>query len=61
LTVNNTNIYYGHDAGRGLNLKDYTFGLDSGCVYGDKLTAIEMKTHALKQVQCAKYASNTDD
>ncbi|KAI5970119.1 hypothetical protein CANMA_000730 [Candida margitis] len=32
-------VYYGHDAGRGLKLKEYTKGLDSGCDKGGKLTA----------------------
>lgn len=32
-------VYYGHDAGRGLKLKKYTKGLDSGCDKGGKLTA----------------------
>ncbi|ABN67935.1 Serine/threonine protein phosphatase 2A, partial [Scheffersomyces stipitis CBS 6054] len=35
-----TVVYYGHDARRGLNLKQYTKGLDSGCDRGDKLTAM---------------------
>ncbi|KAK6460888.1 Metallo-dependent phosphatase-like protein [Scheffersomyces coipomensis] len=33
-------VYYGHDARRGLNLKQYTKGLDSGCDKGDQLSAI---------------------
>lgn len=33
-------VYYGHDAGRGVTLKEYSSGLDSGCVYGKKLTAM---------------------
>ncbi|KAI9266452.1 Metallo-dependent phosphatase-like protein [Phascolomyces articulosus] len=56
---NNTtpiNIYYGHDAGRGLNLESETFGTDSGCVYGHQLTALEMKTHQLTQVDCQEYS-----
>ncbi|KAI9489552.1 Metallo-dependent phosphatase-like protein, partial [Zychaea mexicana] len=46
------NVYYGHDAGRGLDLESETFGTDSGCVYGGQLTALEMKSHALSQVDC---------
>jgi diadenosine tetraphosphatase ApaH/serine/threonine PP2A family protein phosphatase len=57
LTVNNTNVYYGHNADRGLNLRDYTFGLDTGCVYGKELTAMDIRTHQLTQVKCKKYAS----
>lgn len=33
-------IYYGHDAHRGLNLKRWAKGLDSGCTRGDSLTAM---------------------
>lgn len=35
-----TTVVYGHDAGTGLNIKEYTFGLDSGCVTGGDLTAL---------------------
>jgi hypothetical protein len=58
LTVNNTMVYYGHDAGRGLNLRDYSFGVDTGCVYGRNLTAINIKTHELTQVSCKTYVNN---
>ncbi|KAF7730857.1 hypothetical protein EC973_001375 [Apophysomyces ossiformis] len=44
-------VYYGHDASRGLKLADYTYGLDSGCVYGRQLSALEVKTKNLTQVQ----------
>ncbi|KAJ1960747.1 hypothetical protein IWQ62_004109 [Dispira parvispora] len=33
-------IVYGHDAGRGLKVRKYAYGLDSGCVYGKSLTAL---------------------
>lgn len=33
-------VYYGHDARRGLDLKRFTKGLDSGCDKGDSLTAM---------------------
>ncbi|CAO3676998.1 hypothetical protein G6F70_001655 [Rhizopus microsporus] len=61
LTVNNTMIYYGHDAGRGLNLQQYTFGVDTGCVYGNQLTAINIRTHELTQVKCAMHYPNGGD
>lgn len=51
----NMNVYYGHDASRGLDLETNTFGTDSGCVYGKELTALEMRTHQLTQVSCPKY------
>lgn len=33
-------VVYGHDSPRGLNLKKWSKGLDSGCVNGNKLTAM---------------------
>ncbi|KAK6454343.1 Metallo-dependent phosphatase-like protein [Scheffersomyces xylosifermentans] len=33
-------VYYGHDARRGLNLKPYSRGIDTGCDRGEKLTAM---------------------
>ncbi|KAI8071071.1 Metallo-dependent phosphatase-like protein [Gongronella butleri] len=50
-------VYYGHDASRGLDLETVTFGLDSGCVYGDKLSALEIRTHNLTQISCPKYSN----
>ncbi|RYP89528.1 hypothetical protein DL770_004347 [Monosporascus sp. CRB-9-2] len=35
-----TMVAYGHDARQGLNVKEFTFGLDSGCVKGGRLTAL---------------------
>ncbi|GAA5796071.1 Metallo-dependent phosphatase-like protein [Helicostylum pulchrum] len=49
------NVYYGHDAGRGLNIQTNTFGLDSGCVYGDYLTAMDIRTGLRTQVKCKNY------
>jgi bis(5'-nucleosyl)-tetraphosphatase (symmetrical) len=33
-----TKVYYGHDAKRGVVVKEFSNGLDSGCVYGKQLT-----------------------
>ncbi|KIL67643.1 hypothetical protein M378DRAFT_177334 [Amanita muscaria Koide BX008] len=33
-------VVYGHCAGRGLDIKRWTFGLDTGCVTGKRLTAL---------------------
>lgn len=64
-----TTVVYGHDAKSGLRVpkefghgkKGYTFGLDSGCVYGGQLTAlvIEVKdgeaVHEIVQVECEQH------
>lgn len=33
-------VVYGHAAARGLDINRWSFGLDSGCAYGRKLTAL---------------------
>ncbi|KAH0495658.1 hypothetical protein TgHK011_009193 [Trichoderma gracile] len=57
-------VVYGHDSKRGLREERYTFGLDSGCVKGEALTALVVEgkqegsgkkgewTHTVMQVQC---------
>lgn len=35
-----TTIVYGHNRKRGLNIQEYTKGLDTGCAAGGKLTAL---------------------
>ncbi|KAJ1969160.1 hypothetical protein H4R35_006217, partial [Dimargaris xerosporica] len=47
-------IIYGHDAGRGLNLRHYTMGLDSRCVDGGELTALIVPGWETVSVQCTK-------
>lgn len=37
-------VYYGHDARKGLNLKNYAKGLDSGCDRGESLLALILWT-----------------
>jgi predicted phosphodiesterase len=62
-------IVYGHDAKSGLKVPDtygnghgYTFGLDSGCVYGRKLSALVIEArsegivHGITQVKCEQGA-----
>ncbi|KAI8086988.1 Metallo-dependent phosphatase-like protein [Gilbertella persicaria] len=61
LTVNNTLIFYGHDSSRGLNIQQSTFGLDSGCVYGNQLTAMNARTKELTQIDCPTYAKKGGD
>lgn len=47
-------VYYGHAAGRGLNLQQYTYGVDTGCVHGRQLTALELHSRNLTQVNCTQ-------
>ncbi|CAG8602651.1 16066_t:CDS:2 [Cetraspora pellucida] len=49
-------VIYGHDASRGLNIKEFTFGLDSRCVYGGELTALKWNEgKSIHSVSCAIY------
>ena len=53
-----TTIIYGHDAKRGLQIHDYTKGLDSSCVRGGQLTALVISaggTQEIFQVSCADH------
>ncbi|POS74991.1 calcineurin-like phosphoesterase [Diaporthe helianthi] len=66
-------IVYGHDAKSGLKVPDtygngkgYTFGLDSGCVYGRKLSALVIEArpegvvHGITQVSCSKSGAMSE-
>lgn len=54
----NTTVLYGHDASSGLNLRKRTKGLDSACVGGGQLSALEFVNRdghyeqVLHQVRC---------
>lgn len=53
-------VVYGHDAKRGLQIHTYTKGLDSGCVYGRKLTAwvvSDLAKEEIVQVKCREARS----
>ncbi|KAI0091218.1 hypothetical protein BDY19DRAFT_1033480 [Irpex rosettiformis] len=39
-------VIYGHAATRGLDVKRWSFGLDTGCLYGRKLTALVLSRKA---------------
>ncbi|CCT70281.1 uncharacterized protein FFB20_02369 [Fusarium fujikuroi] len=54
-------VIYGHDAKMGYQEDSYTFGLDSGCVKGNALTALVIQAkeeggwkHSTHQVMCKK-------
>lgn len=46
-------VVYGHWAKQGLTIRHNVIGLDSGCVYGRSLTAIELPTCRIFQVPAA--------
>jgi len=51
-------VIYGHYAKQGLNIREYTKGLDSGCVQGGKLTAMIIEDggkQSIVQVRCHNY------
>lgn len=51
-------VVYGHDSKRGLNIKRYSKGLDSGCVKGGQLTALvvdEWGREKVVSVGCKSY------
>ncbi|MEQ9363341.1 MAG: metallophosphoesterase [Leptospirales bacterium] len=47
-------VFYGHWARKGLNLRENTFGLDSGCVYGRSLSAYVLESKELIQIKAAR-------
>lgn len=54
-------VIYGHDAAKSLNIRQYTKGLDSGCVYGRKLSALVIEDggkNEIVQVKCDEYVKS---
>ena len=47
-------VIYGHWARNGLNFKSNIIGLDSGCVYGKRLTAIVLERRELVQLKALR-------
>jgi bis(5'-nucleosyl)-tetraphosphatase (symmetrical) len=50
-----TTIVFGHWSQLGLKMRDRQAGLDSGCVWGGKLTALRLEDRKLFQVGCKGY------
>ena len=48
-------VVFGHWSALGLLLRDDVIGLDSGCVWGGKLSAVCLENRALLQVDCPEY------
>ncbi|HEX2200236.1 MAG TPA: symmetrical bis(5'-nucleosyl)-tetraphosphatase [Burkholderiales bacterium] len=51
----------GHWSAQGLKMRDKLAALDSGCVWGGKLTALRLEDRALFQVTCAGYQAAGGD
>ncbi|MEC5215761.1 bis(5'-nucleosyl)-tetraphosphatase (symmetrical) [Actimicrobium sp. GrIS 1.19] len=48
-------VVFGHWSALGLIRRENLIGLDSGCVWGGKLSAVRLSDHALFQVDCPQY------
>lgn len=48
-------VVFGHWSALGLTLRPNLIGLDTGCVWGGKLTAVRLDDRALFQVDCPRY------
>jgi bis(5'-nucleosyl)-tetraphosphatase (symmetrical) len=53
--TNDVTIVFGHWSALGLVLRPNLVGLDSGCVWGGKLTAVCLDDRTLLQVDCPEY------
>ncbi|KAA1467453.1 Metallo-dependent phosphatase [Dentipellis sp. KUC8613] len=53
-------VIYGHTASRGLDVQRWTLGLDSGCVYGRKLSALVIDSPARHRRAVAARAASDD-
>ncbi|KAL5119266.1 hypothetical protein ACEQ8H_002753 [Pleosporales sp. CAS-2024a] len=59
-----TTVIYGHNRKRGLNIQEYTKGLDTGCVTGGRLTALVVDDKGeteLVSVKCNKEHGYDED
>ena len=50
-----TPIVFGHWSTLGLLKRPNLLGIDTGCVWGGKLTAVRLEDHAIFQVDCPQY------
>ena len=53
--TNDVTMVFGHWSTLGLSLQPNVIGLDTGCVWGGKLTALRLQDRALLQVSCPQY------
>ncbi|TCD65234.1 hypothetical protein EIP91_002942 [Steccherinum ochraceum] len=54
-------VVYGHAASRGLDVKRYSVGLDTGCLYGQKLTALVVRSGKSSNTHSGDDDDNDDD
>ena len=52
-------VVFGHWSALGLLLREDVIGLDSGCVWGGKLSAVCLDDRSLLQVDCPEYKQHT--
>jgi len=50
-----TTVVFGHWSALGLQIQDNLIGLDTGCVWGGKLTAMRLSDHQLFAVACPQH------
>jgi bis(5'-nucleosyl)-tetraphosphatase (symmetrical) len=55
-----TPIVFGHWSTEGLVMRDDVIGLDTGCVWGGRLTAMRLDDRALFQVDCPQAQAPGD-
>jgi bis(5'-nucleosyl)-tetraphosphatase (symmetrical) len=55
-----TLVVFGHWSTQGLLVRPDVIGLDSGCVWGGKLSALRLSDRAIFQVDCEACASTAD-
>lgn len=53
-------VVFGHWSTRGLVMRPNLIGLDTGCVWGGKLTAVRLEDRQLFQVDCPQYQASFD-
>ena len=54
-------VVYGHDSKRGLNIKKYSKGLDSGCIKGEKLSALILDSWGRERIVSVKCKEHKKD
>ena len=57
--TNDVTVVFGHWSALGLLMRDDVIGLDSGCVWGGKLTAVCLDDRRLLQVDCPEYKAHS--